>query len=99
MTITSTMSEAEQQAFKGEIEQIAIPMEEKGIESKNQALETARKAELRDGQIADLQTEVNKLNMKTNLVAAIKVQAPQVYLPRFRGPANDSSSENKEVVR
>ena len=39
--------------------------------------------ELRDGQIAELQLEVNKLNMKTDPSPAVQVKAPAVYVPRF----------------
>jgi hypothetical protein len=102
MTVASALGTADQAAFKGEIEQIAIPMEEKGIESVNQALETARKSQLRDGQIAELQTQVNKLNMKPASGVAIKVAGPVVYLPRF--PASVATTAagvttDKEVVR
>jgi len=102
MTVTSSLAAADQEAFKGEIEQIAIPMEEKGIESVNQALETARKSQLRDGQIAELQMQVNKLNMKPTVGVAIKVAGPVVYLPRF--PASIAATApgvttDKEVVR
>lgn len=79
-------SAAEQQSFKEEIEQLAIPMEEKGIDSMNQALETARKAQLREGQIAELQDELNKLNMKSGPSRSrVSIETPAVYLPRLSG--------------
>lgn len=83
MTLPATVAAADREAFKNEIEQLAIPMEEKGIESMNQALETAKKAQLRDGQIADLQAEVNRLNLKP-ATAIMTVAGPQIYLPVFR---------------
>ncbi len=83
MNLPAGIAEADQKAFKNEIEQLAIPMEEKGIESTNQALETAKKAQLRDGQIGELQAEVNRLNMKPG-GAVVAVVVPQRYLPEFR---------------
>ncbi|RYZ77028.1 MAG: tetratricopeptide repeat protein, partial [Proteobacteria bacterium] len=62
------VSEADLQAFRGETEQLVVPMEEKGIESMNQALDAAKKAQLREGQIAEIQMEVNKLNMKSEVL-------------------------------
>jgi TolA-binding protein len=96
MTLPASISAADQQAFKAEIEQLSIPMEEKGIESMAQALDTAKKAQLRDGQIADLQVELGRLNMKPITAPAVTVAAPLTYLPQFtsRAPAS-----NKEVVR
>lgn len=89
------VSDADQQAFKGEIEQLAIPVEEKGIEAMSQALAAAKKAQLRGGQIAQINDEVNRLNMKTNAQPAVVVTTPAVYLPEFKG--NDSRGPAQEV--
>jgi len=94
MALPAGMAQADQDAFKNEIEQLAVPMEEKGIESINQALETAKKAQLRDGQIAELQAQVNRLNMKPATIA-LMVVAPQTYLPEFRTAA----SAGKEISK
>lgn len=83
MTIVQHLPEADQKAFKAEIEQLALPMEEKGIEAMGQALIAAKKAKLRDGQIAELQKEVNKLNMKTDPSPAVQVKSPAIYVPKF----------------
>ena len=87
MTLPAGVPEADVAAFKGEIEQLSIPMEEKGIEAMNQALETAKKAQLRDGQIADLQKEVDRLNMKNDTAPAVQVSKPGIYVPKFSGAA------------
>lgn len=88
MSLPGEVSAADQAAFKGEIEQLSIPMEDKGIEAMAQALEAAKKAQLRGGQIAEIQAEINKLNMKTNTQPAVVVAQPTVYVPSFdRGPA------------
>lgn len=83
MTVVASLPEADQKAFKAEIEQLATPMEDKGIEAMAQALEAAKKAKLRDGQIAELQKEVNKLNMKTDPSPSVQVKAPSIYVPKF----------------
>ena len=75
------VTEADLQAFRGETEQLVVPMEEKGIEAMGQALAAAKKAQLRDGQIAELQMEVNRLNMKNEVLPAVAVTSPVVYVP------------------
>lgn len=88
MTLPDDVPEADQQAFKAEIEQLSIPMEEKGIESMNQALVAARKAQLRDGQIAEIQKEINQLNFKTNAEMPVQILSPVVYIPQFQAGAS-----------
>ncbi len=93
MKLPDSVAAADQEAFRAEIEQITIPMEEKGIETMQQALEMAKKAQLRGGEIAELQNEVNRLNMKPVDAPVITVSVPKVYLPNFRAPAS------KEMMR
>jgi TolA-binding protein len=88
MQLPGATSEADVQAFRAEIDQLAIPMEEKGIEAMSQALEVAKKAQLRDGQVAVIQAEINKINMKTGSQPSVVVMQPAVYMPEFRGPAS-----------
>lgn len=88
MTLPDTVSAADKEAFRKEIEQITIPMEEKGIETMHQALEMAKKAQLRGGEIAELQKEVDRLNMKSVETPVLTVAVPKVYLPYFRAPAS-----------
>lgn len=105
MTFIATLSTDDQKSFRAEIEQMAVPMEEKGVESINQALETAKKFQLRNGEIAELQIAVNKLNMKNSpMTGIIKVAGPQIYLPAFeltkrtsqRDPASLTEKEIKQ---
>jgi len=76
------LSDADMQAFHEQTEQLATPIEEKGIEAMNQALAAAKKAQLRNGEIADLQVEVNRLNMKGEPPPAVTVTAPTLYVPK-----------------
>jgi cellulose synthase operon protein C len=87
MQLPAGTPEADVAAFKGELEQLTVPMEEKGIEAMNLALDTAKKAQLRDGQIATLQKEVDRLNMKTDNAPAVTVSKPGLYVPKFSGLA------------
>lgn len=77
------VSDTDLAAFRTETEQLVVPMEEKGIEAMGQALAAAKKAQLRDGEIADLQAEVNRLNMKGDTPHEIAVSSPALYVPKL----------------
>ncbi|RYZ75584.1 MAG: hypothetical protein EOP05_07460 [Proteobacteria bacterium] len=49
----------------------------------NQALDAAKKAQLREGQIAEIQMEVNKLNMKSEVLPMVIVTQPVAYVPKI----------------
>jgi TolA-binding protein len=77
------LSAADMQAFREQTEQLATPIEEKGIEAMGQALTAAKKAQLRNGEIAELQIEVNKMNMKGEPAPVVTVTAPALYVPKL----------------
>jgi hypothetical protein len=49
-------------------------------------LETARKADMRDGRIAELQMEINRLNLKNTKAPVAAVHSPPLLVPVFRAP-------------
>ena len=71
------------ESFRGELERLATPMEEKGVESLAQAVEAAKKANARDGLIGEIQAELDKANMKKPTPAAPAPTVPGPYVPRF----------------
>ncbi|MBK7891578.1 MAG: hypothetical protein IPJ84_12300 [Bdellovibrionales bacterium] len=83
MTLPADVPEADQKAFQAEIEQIVLPMEEKGIEALNQAIESAKKAALLDGMAGRLQEKMDAVNMKSGGAPAIEVEAPPRMGPTF----------------
>lgn len=87
MTLPADVPEADQKAFQAEIEQIVLPMEEKGIEALNQAIESAKKAALLDGMAGRLQEKMDAVNMKSGGAPAVEVEA----LPRM-GPTFERRS-------
>lgn len=90
MTFVNHLPEKEQEAFRAELEQLSVPMEEKGIEAMNQALDAAKKAQMRDNQVAELQAEVDRLNMKPS-APKVEVIQPTIYVPKFTA-ANEVGS-------
>ncbi len=84
---------ADQKAFGDELEQLSVPMEEKGIESMNQALLASKKSQLHTGEVADIQIELDKLNMRKSNAPAVQVVEPGVYVPNLtRAPASEVGS-------
>ncbi|MCB0385413.1 MAG: hypothetical protein KDD43_08475, partial [Bdellovibrionales bacterium] len=73
----------EETAFRQEMEKLAIPLEEKSVETLAQALVSAQKLRLRNGSIAHLQAKLNKANMVKEEVIDYKVKNPAVVLPEF----------------
>ena len=88
MSLPASVAASDQATFKNEIEQLSIPMEEKGIEAMGQALETAKKAQVRNGQVAEISRELDKLNMRPSPPVEFAPLVPGIYVPVFaRVPA------------
>ncbi|MBX9768837.1 MAG: hypothetical protein K2X47_16310 [Bdellovibrionales bacterium] len=83
MSLGSQVSEKDLQAFKSEIEQLAAPMEEKQVEAVQTALKVATTLRFRDGRIAEIQRELNRLNMVKETVEPVNLTPAQVLLPQF----------------
>lgn len=66
MKLPADVPESDQKAFAQEIEQIALPMEEKGIEALSQAVDAAKKTARLDGLAGELQHRLDRLNLKTD---------------------------------
>ncbi len=86
--------ENDRNAFRDEMDKLAIPMEEKGIDTMVQALEAAKKFQIRDGTIGEIQNEIDQLNHKAATNISVKIVVPPPYLPRF--PASMSATRRGE---
>ncbi len=85
MPIPEGLSQDEGAAFQSELQQLAVPLEEKGVETMAQALEVARKARLRDGTLARLQRSLDELNMKKTTEVLVEYKKPELVLPQASG--------------
>lgn len=83
MSLGSQVSEKDLLAFKSEIEQLAAPMEEKQVEAVQTALKVATALRFRDGRIAEIQAELNRLNMVKEAMEPVRLTPAQVLLPQF----------------
>lgn len=80
MSLPADVPESDQKAFAQEIEQIALPMEEKGIEALSQAVDAAKKTARLDGLAGELQRRLDRLNLKTDTGSEKVIVEP---LPRI----------------
>lgn len=84
MKLPGDVPESDQKAFAIEIEQIALPMEEKGIEALSQAVDAAKKTARLDGLAGELQRRLDRLNMKPDSNAEkIEVEKLPRVVPGF----------------
>lgn len=83
MPMPAGLNEGEVQALRTELDALVIPMEEKGLDSLTQAMQAARKFGLHDGSVAEIQADINKVNMKGTGAVPAEVKPPQMALPGF----------------
>ncbi len=83
MKLPADVPAADQQAFAKEIESIAMPMEEKGIEALSQAIDASRKSSRLDGFAGILQEKLDRLNMKTEMSTKVEVEPLPRLVPAF----------------
>lgn len=84
-----SFSEEEKLALKDELSNIVFPFEEKAVETVDTALKLAKKSDLRDGSVGQIQRILDKLNLKRRSVASIKMFLPN---PVF---ANDKTKRSE----
>lgn len=85
MPLPQGLGEADETVFREEISQLAIPLEEKSVETMAKALETAKDLKLRDGTIADLRRSLDELNMKSSQRFQMNSVVPQMSVPVVKG--------------
>lgn len=83
MPMPEGLNPQEQEALKAELQKLVIPLEEKGVDTIAQALESAKQMGLRDGSVADLQAELDRVNMGAKKTAMpIELTEPEVVVPK-----------------
>lgn len=85
MPMPESLTAQDQEVFKGEMERLSIPLEEKGVDTMAQALAMAKKFNLRDGTIAEVQHELRQLNMQPQPEITLSVGQPGISLPVPQG--------------
>jgi len=84
ITFTKPLPKAEMDALSEEFEKVTLPMEDKAVETITQAIDNAKKLQMRDGTLAQLQNILNSLNLKPTLNET-EVRAPARVVPLLIG--------------
>tara|TARA_B100001248_G_C27399566_1_gene468973 strand:+ start:10847 stop:13774 length:2928 start_codon:yes stop_codon:yes gene_type:complete len=77
--------QADAQAFYQEMENLAIPMEEKEVETLVQAKKLIQKVGLFDGTNIEVQKRLDQLNSKPEVETNVQLKQPEVLLPSVSG--------------
>ena len=71
-----SFNEEEKLALKDELSNIVFPFEEKAVETIDTALKLAKKSDLRDGSVGQIQRILDNLNLKKRSVASVRMFLP-----------------------
>ncbi len=74
-------SPADSQAFQKELQNLIIPLEEKGVDTLAQALAFAKKHQMMDGSMDRLETELAVANHQPQLANHVAITEPAMALP------------------
>ncbi|MCB0361579.1 MAG: hypothetical protein KDD35_02590, partial [Bdellovibrionales bacterium] len=84
MPLPEGLEARDEPVFRDEMEKLAIPLEEKSVDSLAQSLAVAKKLQLRDGSVARLQEKLNKANMVNEDLLKVEVTLPNPVLPELK---------------
>jgi outer membrane protein assembly factor BamD (BamD/ComL family) len=78
---TKQIPKEEMDALQAELEKVMVPMEDKAVETLAQAVQQAKRFNLRDGIIARIQMDLNKINLGTTFTTPAMISTPQPAAP------------------
>lgn len=90
MPLPKGLDKSEETVFRSEINRIAIPMEEKYIETLSQALSEAKRLNVQDGTVGKLQAALNKMNHQKTAEPINYFKLAPTVLPVFKGVDHES---------
>jgi len=85
MPIPAGLTAEDANAFRAELGNLVIPLEEKAVDTLAQAVKFARKQQFLDGTTARLEAELSKLNQQAQTNLTANVEMPELVLPVLAG--------------
>lgn len=98
MPLPEGLESRDEPVFRGEMEKLAIPLEEKSVESLAQAVDAAKRLHLRDGSVAKLQRKLNQANLLKDEIPDVEVLSPALVLPEMHKPKGDGEKANSQKL-
>lgn len=83
MRLPDNIPKEDAQAFYNELESLAIPMEEREVDTLVSALKYAKRAGIRDGSISEIQVDLDRLNMTSSKQLSVTLENPDYALPKI----------------
>lgn len=87
MPTPAGLSGKDADAFRGEIQNLIIPLEEKGVDTLAQAVKFAKKHEFVDGTVTRLEQELARVNKQSIVFTNTKIETPKMIVPALGGGA------------
>jgi TolA-binding protein len=85
MPVPVGLSEADAQAFHGELDDLVVPLEEKSVDTLAQAVSFARKQQYLDDTVMRLSSLLDTVNQQKSVHMAPELQKPEMVLPLLAG--------------
>jgi len=76
---------ADEQAFRNEIQNLIIPLEEKSVDTLAEALRFAKKNNFLDGSIQKLERKMASVNKRPEQASTLELTAPRMVIPVWKG--------------
>lgn len=85
MPVPAGLTAEDAQAFRAELDNLVVPLEEKSVDTLAQAVKFVRQQQFLDGTLARLEAELNKLNHQLQSNLNSTVERPEMVLPILAG--------------
>lgn len=85
MPVPVGLASEEAKAFRSELDNLVIPLEEKSVDTLAQAVKFARQQQFLDGTAIRLEGELNKMNQQVQNPMNFKIEQPELALPVLVG--------------
>lgn len=85
MPVPGGLSADDEKAFRAEIDNLVVPLEEKSVDALSQAVQFARKQQFLDGTAARLEAELNRINHQVTADVTPELEMPAMAVPVLAG--------------
>lgn len=85
MPVPAGLSADDEKAFRAEIDNLVVPLEEKSVDALSQAVQFARKQQFLDKTVGRLESELNRLNHRVTADVTPDMEIPAMVLPVLAG--------------
>ncbi|MGE0764274.1 MAG: hypothetical protein AB7N80_13410 [Bdellovibrionales bacterium] len=85
MPIPAGFSKEDEEAFRGELSNLSIPLEEKAVETLQEGIRAAKRFKVENAMVVEMRTALKKMNMPMPNTFDLDLTDPGVMLPTLAG--------------